>query len=156
MKKSVIKISLAFGIITALVLILLGLRLIDSDVAVTSYRFLAGQKPVVCKKAKIGNKNKRYIYSFEADFDDLWSKAYSELKPEGFIALGIVQILSGKKSKERTFHLKEKFPRGPVGINIYNNRQCIKLPNSNDYGISPRDGWVMVEIVYWRGLWWPF
>jgi hypothetical protein len=50
MKKSVIKISLAFGIIAALVLILLGLRLIDSDVAVPSYRFLEGQNPVACKK----------------------------------------------------------------------------------------------------------
>ena len=156
MKMFIIKISLAFGIIAVLLLILLVLRSIDGDGTVPSYRFLGDQKPIVCKKAKRGNEDKRYIYSLEADFDDLWSKAYSELKPEGFTAMRIVRILSGKESRERNFRLKESFPRGTVSINIYNNRQYIKLPNSNDYAISPKDGWVIVEIVYYRGWRWPF
>jgi hypothetical protein len=156
MKKFVITVSLGIIIIAAGLLILLGLRTIGGDGTVPSYRFLGDRDPMVCKKAKKGNEDKRYIYSFEADFNDLCSKTYSELKPKGFTANGIVRILSGKESKERNFRLKESFPRGTVSINIYNNRQCVKLPNSNDYAISPKDGWVMVEIVYYRGWQWPF
>jgi hypothetical protein len=156
MKKSDITASLLIIITCILLVILLSLRSIDGVGTVPSYSFLAGRNPIKYEKADKGNEDKRYIYSFEADYDDLWSKAYSELKPAGFTANGIVRILSGKESKERTFQLKEKFPRGSVLIYIYNNVQYIKHTNSSNFDIAPKDGWVMVEIVYYRGWRWPF
>jgi hypothetical protein len=156
MKKSVIMISLVFVIIAALVLILLGLLSIDEGGTAPSYSFLAGRNPIKREKAKTGNEDRRYTYSFEADFNDLCSKAHSELTPAGFVVRSVVQIHPGKEFGYRFYYLKEKFPRGLVHIYIYDSRQYIKLPNSNDYGIAPRDGWVMVEIVYGRGWRWPF
>ena len=149
MKKSVIKTSLAFGIIAALILILLGLRSCDRGIAPPSYRFLGGQNPVSFKK--------RYIYSFEADFNDLRSKADAELIPAGFSGNTVVdKTFSDNGSPCRMYYLKERFPRGPVWVYIYDNRQYIKLPNSEHSAFCEKDGWVMVEVVYVRGWRWPF
>jgi len=149
MKKFVIKISLAFVIIAVVLLIFLGLRSRDSFVP--SYRFLGGRNPITCEKRKTPNEDKRYIYSFEADFNDVCLNAKAELIPAGFAVKSVVKILSGNESRERYYYLKGRFPRGPVWIYIYNNRRYEKLPNSEYYAIEDKDGWVMVEIAYWRG-----
>lgn len=161
MKKFVITISLAFIIIAVVLLILVGFRSRDSFVP--SYRFLAGRNPITCEKAKTGNEDKRCIYSFEADFNDVCSNADAELRSAGFAAKGVVRILSGNESRERYYWLKSRFPRGPVWIYIYDNRQYVDLhdlyentPKSKHYAIGEKDGWVEVEVVYWRGWRWPF
>jgi hypothetical protein len=161
MKKYVIKIFLAFVVIAALVLILLGFLSIEE--AKPSYRFLEGQNPVACKKPieRTGDgrriKGICYIYSFEEDVKDLCSKADAELIPAGFDSIILsVGNLSGNDSPCRVYYLMERFPRGPIWVYIYDNIQCIKHTNSNNYGIAPRDGWVMVEVVYVRGWRWPF
>jgi hypothetical protein len=162
MKKSVIKISLAFGIIAALVLVLVGLRSIDGGGTAPSYSFLGGRNPVKWEKAKTGNEDRRYTYSFEADFNDLCSKAHAELTPAGFAVRSDVQILSGKKLRYLFYYLKEKFPRGLVHIYIYDSRQYIDLQNlynnipKSNYAVADKDGWVTVEIIYGRGWRWPF
>ena len=167
MKKFVIKISLAFVIITVVLLSLL--VLLSSDSFEPSYRFLGGRSPITCEKANRGNedsrgiKDKRYIYSFEADFNDICLKADAELIPADFAVKAAVQILSGNESRERYYFLKERFPRGPVWVYIYNNRQYVDLhdlythiPKSEAYGLADKEGWVMVEIVCYRGWRWPF
>ena len=151
MKIFIIKISLIFIGITVVVLVFLGLRSRNSFVP--SYRFLGGRNPITCEKAKTPNEDKRYIYSFEADYNEVCSKADAELIGAGFVVKAAVQILSGKESRQSYYYLKGRFPRGPIWIYIYKNRQCIKLPNSNDYAIADKDGWVRVEVVYWRGWW---
>jgi hypothetical protein len=166
MRKLISKIFLAFVIIAALVLIWLGLRLINEDETAPSYSFLAGQYPTECKKANgriedsRGLLDRRYIYSFEADFDDLCLKADAELIPAGFSRNSrIVKNLSGDDSPYRIYriyNLKERFPRGPVWIVIYNDIQCVKFPNSKHNGLSEKDGWVMIEVIYGRGWRWPF
>jgi hypothetical protein len=162
MEKSVIKISLAFVIIAVVLLILLGLRSIDGDGTVPSYRFLGGRKPMICKKAKTGKEDKRYTYSFEADFNDLCSKAHAELTPAGFAVRTDLLIFSGKEFKYRLYYLKEKFPRGLVHIYLYDSRQYIDLHNlynnipKSNYALSDKDGWVTVEIIYGRGWQWAF
>ena len=161
MKKFDIKISLAFVIIAALVLISLGFLSIEE--AKPSYRFLEGQNPVACKKPieRTGDgrriKGICYIYSFEEDVNKLCSKADAELISAGFDRFILsVGNLSCNDSPCRVYYLMQKFLRGPIWVYIYNNRQCTKLPNSNDYAISPRDGWVMVEVVYVRSSRWTF
>ena len=160
MKMFIIKISMVFIGIAVVLLIFLGLR--SRDEVVPSYRFLGGRNPTACKKAKTGNEDKRYIYSFEADFNDICSKADAELIPEGFVGTTVVddtvvdKIFSDVMSSLRVYYLKGIFPCGPIWIYIYKNRQCIKLPNSNDYAIADKDGWVMVEVRYGRGWRWPF
>lgn len=157
MKKFVIKIYLAFVIIAVGLMILVGFRTIDGDGTVPSYRFLGGRNPVKCEKAKTENEDRRYTYSFEADFNDICSKADTELIPAGFVGTTVVddtvvdKFFSDVMSSLRIYDLDGRFPRGPIWIYIYKNRQCIKLPNSNDYAIAEKDGWVRVEVVYWRG-----
>ena len=152
MKKYVIKISLAFVVIAALVLILVGLRSIDGGGTAPSYRFLAGRNPIACKDLRTKDVDKMYAYSFEADFNDLCLKADAELIPAGFI--DNTQPLN--KSIYHDYWLRPKFPRGGIHIGIVNNHQCIEIPNSNDYSIWEREGWIAVQIFYYRGWRWPF
>jgi hypothetical protein len=145
MKKSVIKISLAFVIIAAVILFLLILLSRDSE---PSYSFLAGRSPVACRDVKKGSVDKCYSYSFEADFNDVCSNAGAELISEGFVD----RTLPGRKTLERDYWLKSSFPRGPIRIKIYNNRKYVEHPISKKGGLGPGNGWVVVEIMYWR--WW--
>jgi hypothetical protein len=155
MKKSDITASLLIIITCILLVIFLGLRSIDIGGGVPSYRFLAGREPITCKIANRGTEDRRYVYSFEADFNDLCSKVNAELIPAGFVDNTIVgEALLGYEC--RIYNLNGRFPRGRVCIYIYDNRQCIKLQNSNNYAISLTDGWVMVEVAYYRGWRWPF
>jgi hypothetical protein len=172
MKKSDITASMLIIITCALLVIFLGLRSIDGYVGgggtAPSSRFLSGREPMTCKKAEKGTEDssgiedRRYVYSFEADFNDLCSKANTELIPAGFVGSTIVddtvvdKSFSEVLSSIRVYYLKGRFPRGPIWIYIYKNRQCIKLPNSNDYARTDKDSWVVVDIVYGRGWRWPF
>ena len=114
MKKFVIKISLAFVIIAVALMILLGLR--SRDEVVPSYRFLGGRNPITCEKWKTPNEDKRYSYSFEADFNDVCSKADAELIGAGFAGKSVVKILSGNEPRERYYYLKKGFLAGRFGF----------------------------------------
>jgi len=157
MKKFVIKISLACVIVIVILLILFVLLSRDEDIP--SYRFLDGRNLAAYKDVKTGRMDKYYIYSFEADYNDVCSKADAELIPAGFVGSTIVddtvvnKNFSDIMSSFRVYYLKGIFPRGPIWIYIYKNRKCIKLPNSNDYKIADKDGWVNVEVRYGRGWW---
>ena len=166
MKKPDITASLLIIITCVLLVIFLSLRSIDWYVGgggtAPSYHFLAGQNPIKCEKARAGNEDRRYVYSFKADFNDLCSKAHAELTPAGFAVRSSVQMFSGKEFRYHFYCLKEKFPRGLVHIYIYDGQQYIDLhevynniPKSNCAG-AVKDGWVMVEIIYGRGWQWPF
>jgi len=150
MKKSIAKLSLAFVIIAALVLILVGLQSLDE--VVPSYRFLGGRNPVAFRDVKTGGTDKCYTYSFEADFNDVCSNAEAELIGEGFVD----GTQPGYKSRVRDYWLKNKFPRGKVWIYIHNNHEYIKHPDSKDGALGEKDGWIVVTIAYWRNWWWPF
>jgi len=149
MKKYVIKISLTFIIIAALVLIWLGLRLIDEDGTAPLYSFLAGREPINGEKANASDEEIRYIYSFEADFNDVCSKADAELIPDGFVVKTLViENLSGNKFPRRSYRLKKRFLNGPIRINISNGLAYIEKEDT----IGPKDDWILVEIIYWPGL----
>ncbi len=155
MRKLISKIFPACVIVIVILLILLGLRLVDGDGTVPSYRFLAGRNPIKCEKAKTENEDRRYIYSFEADFNDLCSKANAELIPDGFvIKTFVVENLAGNKFPCRSYRLKGRFLRGSVFIYIYNNRQYTELPNPQKDALYMKDGWVTIEAG--RGWRWPF
>ena len=149
MKKFVITVSLGIIILLAILVILLGLRSRNEDGAKSSYRFLDGRSPVAFRGEEKWNKDRRYTYSFEADFNDVCLKA----KSEGFI--GGVNFF-GNDFSGRYFSQKNKFPRGPVLIYIYRNCQYVELPDSKEGSFCEKEGWVRVEIVYFRGWRWPF
>jgi hypothetical protein len=161
MKKFDITVSLGIIILCVLLMIMVGLRSVDGGGTAPSYRFLGGREPITCKIANKGNEDRRYTYSFEADYNDLCSKADTELIPAGFVGNTIVgEALFGNEC--RTYYLNGRFPRGPVWVYIYDNRQYIDLhdlynniPKSN-YALSEKDGWIMVEVAYGRGWRWPF
>ena len=158
MKKIFSKILPACVIVFVVLLILLGLRSIAGDGTAPSYRFLGGRDPITCKIANRGTEDsrgkedKRYTYSFEADFNDLCSKADAELIGAGFVD----ESFPGYESFGRVYLLKNRFPRGPVGIVIYSDEQYLELPDSKEGSFCEKDGWVMVEVVYCRGWQWPF
>lgn len=157
MKKFDITVPLGIIILCVLLMIMVGLRSCDRGGTPPSYSFLAGREPINFDKADTKDEEIRYTYSFEADFNDLCSKADAELIGAGFVgSTGVDKSFSDNGIPYRIYFLKEKFLRGPVWIYIYDNRRCIKFSNSDNYGIAPKDCWVMVEIVYGRGWRWPF
>ena len=157
MKKFVIKISLSFVIITVLVLILLILRSLNEYGSVPSYRFLNGRNPITCKKADKVIEDKRYTYSFEADFNDLCSKADAELKSAGFVGNTVsIENLSGNESPYSVYCQKGKFPHGMVWVYIYSNQKYLELPDSQKDVIDEKDGWVRIEVVYYKYWLWMF
>ena len=153
MKKSDFTASLVIIIVCVLLMIMLWLR--SGDSFVPSYRFLGGLSPVACKKANRetedsrGNVDTLYIYSFEADFNDVCLNAKSELTSAGFVN----RTHPGNESHERRYWLKGSFPRGPVDINILNNYEYIEHPISKKGGLGHKDGWIVVTIAYWRNWW---
>ena len=154
-KKSDITASLVIIITCILLIILIGLRSIGGEGTAPSYRFLAGQNPITCEKVNRGIEDRRYTYSFEADFNDVCSKADDELIPAGYSGNTLVgEALFSNES--RIYHLNGRFPHGPVWVYIYDNCQCIKRQNSNDYALAEKDGWVMIEVAYGQGWRWPF
>ena len=166
MKKFDITVSLGIIILCVLLMILVVLRSIDGGGTAPSYRFLAGRDPITCEKAKKGTEDsrgaedRRYTYSFEADFNDVCSKADAELIPAGFVDKTLVaESLFGDESSLRTYYLKARFPRGPVWVHIYNSQFVAlieifkKITKSEHYTIAEKDGWVTVEIVYRRSWW---
>lgn len=152
MKKSDITASLLIIIVCVLLMIMLWLRSIDGGGTPPSYLFLGERSPITCKIADKGKEDRRYIYSFEADFNDVCLKADAELIPTGFVHIN----LPGKEFNSRYYWLNDKFPRGPVWVFIHNNHAYIEFPNSNKDAIYPSDGWIVIEVVYWRGWRWPF
>jgi len=153
MKKLFVKISLVFGIIAALVLVLLILRSLEEDAP--SYSFIASRNPITCKKGKSDNEDIHYTYSFEADFNDFCLKVDAELIPAGFVADTSVSQ-SSIRVECREYRLQSRFPRGPVWIVIFNDVQFKKSPNSKEGSFSEKDGWVMIKVIYGRGWRWPF
>jgi hypothetical protein len=156
-KKSDITASLVIIITCVLLMIMLWLRTSDGGGTAPSYSFLGGRNPITCKKANgrtedsRGKEDIRYTYSFEADFNDVCSKADAELIPAGFVG----KTLLGNEYHIRYYLLKGRFPRGPICIYI-NNLQYIEFPNSKKGAIGEKDGLVMIEIIYFRGWRWPF
>ena len=121
------------------------LFLLSRDSFVPSYRFLGGRNPTACRDVKTGSVDKCYTYSFVADFNNVCLNAKAELISAGFID----RTLPGNESRERRYWLNNKFPRGPVDIKIHNNHEYIEHPISKKGAIGPRDGWIVVEVIYW-------
>ncbi|MBN2591876.1 MAG: hypothetical protein JXA81_00105 [Sedimentisphaerales bacterium] len=158
MKKSDITASLVIIITCVLLVVFLGLRSIGGDGIAPSYLFLAGREPITCKKADSPDDDRRYTYSFEADFNDICSKADDELIPEGFVGQTFdIENLSGSEPLCRMYWPPRSwFSHRLTWIYIYNNRQSIKFPNSKYNAVADKDGWVTVEVVYGKDWWWPF
>ena len=149
MRKHIFKIFPICVIVIVLLLILF--MLLPCTEEIPSYRFLAGRSPVACRDVIKGSVDKCYSYSFEADFNDVCSNAEAELISEGFVD----RTLPRRKSLKRDYWLPGKFPRGPIKIMINNNYEYIEHPISKKGELHPRDGWIVVEIAYWRN-WWLF
>ena len=120
-----------------------------------AYRFLGGRSPVSCVEFndESHTEDRRYIYSFEGDFNDICSKADSELIPAGFdCRTFVIESLSGYKFPRRSYRLKKRFLNESVKINISNDIAYIEKKDT----IDPKDGWIVVEIMYWSGWLRPF
>ena len=148
MKKFISKILPACVIVIVILLILLVLLSCDEDMP--SYSFLGGRNPVSYEEfnKKSWPEDRWYIYSFEADFNDVCSKADAELLPMGFVE----RTLPGSVSWEHTYWLKGSFPRAPIRIIIHNHPGNVE----EDDTLAPKEGWVGVTVIYIRGWWWPF
>lgn len=152
MKKSAVKRFLAFVFIVGIFLTVIGLLLRYSrpEPSMPSFSFLGGRKPAF---HSINNNHTQYriiqdIYSFEADFNDVFPNANSEL-----LALGFVDTTySGQW--HRDYELRSGLPYERIRVRIYNKQKLsvYSTPESSDYS-SPdrhefqnRDGWVSVSV----------
>ena len=152
MKKSAVKRSLAFVVIVGISLTMIGLMLHYSrtEPSMPSFSFLSGRKPTY---HSTNNSHYQYsitqdIYSFEADFNDVFPNANSEL-----LALGFVDT-TDTGQWHRDYELRSGLPYERIRVRIYKKHKLsvYSTPESSDYS-SPdryefytRDGWVSVTV----------
>jgi hypothetical protein len=152
MKKTAVKRFLAFVVIVGIFLAVIGIlsSYSRSEPSMPSFEFLNGRKPAYhC----INNSQYQYsitqdIYSFEADSNDIFPKANSEL-----LALGFVDM-TDTGQWHRDYELRTGLPYERIWVRIYKKHKLsvYSTPESSDYS-SPdryefhtRDGWVSVEV----------
>lgn len=161
MKRPVIKISLAIVIIIGIFLALFGLLSRDS-MPTLSFNFLRGRELTSCIKADPGRsvyRTTRYVYSFEADFNDVWSKANAELSALGFVTGTFRQ----DEPRIREYQLRGKRNDELVTVRILDRHKLLvySTPKSSQYSSPDRHeyhyryGWVTVDIAQRRLRSWP-
>jgi len=152
MKKSAVKSYLAFVVIVGIFLTVTGLMLHYSrpEPSMPSFSFLGGRKSAY---HSTNNSRTQYritqdIYSFEADFDDVFPKANSEL-----LALGFVDT-TDSGLWHRDYEFRSGLPYERIRVRIYNKHKLLvfSTPESSDYSSTDRhefhtiDGWVSVTV----------
>jgi len=152
MKKSAVKRFLGFVVIAGIVLTTIGLLLHYSrpGPSMPSFNFLDGRKPVYhCKKSHLENKITQDIYSFEADFDDVFPGANKEL-----LALGFTDKTRPGSEMSYRDYLLLNGPYRKIRVRMYTRHKLsvYSTPESSDY-TSPdryefylRDGWISVDV----------
>jgi hypothetical protein len=160
MKKPAVKRFLAFVVIVGIVITVIGFLLRDSrpGLSMPSFSFLNGRKPAYHYiNSHLQSKITQDIYSFEANFDDVFPDANKELLALGFVD----KTRSGSGLWHRDYFLM-KGPYEHINVRIYTRQKLsvYSTPESSDYS-SPdkhefhiRDGWVSVtvsvEVVKWK------
>jgi hypothetical protein len=152
MKKSAVKISLVVFAVVGIFLTVIGLVLNYSmpGPSMPSFNFLGERKPVYqCKKSHLGNNITEDIYSFEANFDDVFPDANKELLALCFAD----KTHSGSEMWHRDYLLLNG-PYEKIRVRIYTKHKLsvYSTPESSDYS-SPdrhefhlRNGWVSVTV----------
>ena len=160
MKKSPVKSFLVYVVVVGIFLTMIGLILNYSrqKPSMPSFSFLNGRKPAAQIK---DNDKQQYmtmdIYSFEAEFDDVFPEVNKEL-----LALGFVDKTPSESGLWNRDYFLVKGPYERIRVSIYTRHKLsvYSTPESSDY-LSPekhefhiRDGWVSVsvsvEAVKWR------
>ena len=154
LKKSRVKKVCAIVIIVSIALVTAAL-LLNRPTPVPSFKFLASRKPLIRVKH---NADKSLIpethltYSFEADFNDLHTKARSEL-----LALGYVENIRPQDPPDvRTYRLSDQ--RGDTRIDILDKHRykVYSTPRNSEYPSPDRvephyaEGWISVTITQSR------
>lgn len=152
MKKSAVKIYLVVVAIAGIFLIVIALVLHYSipGLSMPSFSFLNGRKPAYhCIKSQSGYKITQDIYSFEADFDEVFPEANKDLLALGFAD----KTHSGSEMWHRDYLLLNG-PYERIRVRIYTKHKLsvYSTPESSDYS-SPdrhefhlRNGWVSVTV----------
>jgi len=169
MKRSVIKKSFAVAITIGVLLTLLGLLRRYSK-PMPSFQFLSSRGPAICIKeaaSKTLDRKTQFVYSFEADFNDVCADANAELS-----ALGYVDTTRPRQEpRSREYMFRNKVHGGSVTVSILDRHKLsvYSTPRRSEYS-SPdlyayhyRVGWVSVVIVqsrrpsvFWQNLlYWP-
>jgi hypothetical protein len=161
MKKSAVKRFFVLVVIVGIFLTVIGLPLHYSRAGplMPSFNFLNGRKPVahIRDNGKMQYSMTQDIYSFEADFNNVFPNANKELLDLGFVD----KTRSGSELWHRDYFLL-KGPYEQIRVRIYTKHKLsvYSTPASSDYS-SPdrhefhmRDGWisvtVSVEAVKWK------
>lgn len=124
-----------------------------------SFNFLGGRKPSyhTISNSQTQKRITQDIYSFEADFDDVFPDANKEL-----LALGYKDKTNPVSELWHRNYLLLKGPYERIHVTIYKRQKLsvYSTPESSDYSSPDRyefhiqDGWVSVEVrveaVKWR------
>lgn len=161
MKKSAVKSSLVVVAIVGIFLTVIALVLHYSrpGPSMPSFRFINGRKPVahIRDKGKTQYSMTRDIYSFRADFNDVFPDANKEL-----LALGYKDktnptsapwshnyLLLNARYEQTWVTIYKKYK-----LSVYSNPESSDYSSPDQYVFHVRDGWVSVSIsvmvVPWR------
>jgi hypothetical protein len=152
MKKSAVKSTFVVFAIVGIFLIVIALIIHYSmpGPSMPSFSFLNGRKPAYhCIKSQLGNKIIQDIYSFEADFDEVFPEANKEL-----LALGFADKTSSEPGVWDHNYWLRKGLYEQINVRIHKRQKLgvYSNPESSDYS-SPdqyvfhvRDGWTSVTV----------
>jgi hypothetical protein len=138
MKKSSIKkiVIITLTVVILLVIVVL-LRSQPQQAPVPAFKFLSGRMLIAREeKNKSGINETLFVYSFEADFNNIVAVANSELS-----ALGYINSIHNANLPSIKYYLHGKKPIELSSVYIIKNH----IINAQ-YERHSRDGWVTVEI----------
>ena len=152
MKKSAVKNSLVVVVIIGIFLTAIGLLLHYSMPwpSMPSFNFLKGREPAYhCIISQSGKKIIQDIYSFEADFDEVFPEANKEL-----LALGFADKTHPELGIWDHDYWLGKGPYEQINVRIYTKHKLsvYSTPESSDYSSPDRhefhlqNGWISVTV----------
>jgi hypothetical protein len=153
MKKSPVKSFLLYVVVVGIFLTMIGLIIHYSrqEPSMPSFSFLNGRKLAYnsTNNSRTQYRTTQDIYSFEAEFDDVFPEANKELLALGFVD----KTRSGSEMWHRDYFLV-KGPYEQISVRIYTKQKLsvYSTPKSSDYSSPDRhefhieDGWVSVSV----------
>ncbi len=145
------KVAIAAALVILLVIVVL-LRSQPRQAIVPAFKFLSGREPIA--QIEMNHpiyREIRFVYSFEADFDDMITDANSELSNLGYF---VIPNLNGDFTKV-VYRLSGKKINDEIVVSIVRNQKMdISPPPKNfkyetpvSYIYLEKEGWVSIVII---------
>jgi len=156
MKRSLMIKSCVVAVILGILLVLLAFPRRNSQ-PIPSFQFLSGRGPAIRLESHFGERwhdDTRFVYTFQADYNDVCADANSELLALGYVITKLpVQVPRYREYMRRNkapIDLDKVLILDKTKFAVYSTPKGSKYSSPDRHTIHYRDGWVTVEIMQQR------